>query len=108
MRPVGRGRGRADSEGRQREEGIPGRENPGVDRGLITQVEDDKGGATGRGKSYTGSCEELLGMTSREESADKRWRLAVRGAVQVEGLSAPGLDGGGETGAKIYISGVNG
>ena len=35
---------REDGRGRQREEGTPGRDNPGDERDLITQVEDGKGG----------------------------------------------------------------
>ena len=42
----GEGR-RAHDEGRQREEGTPGWENPEADRDLIVQVKDSKGGATG-------------------------------------------------------------
>ena len=46
--PVEASRGGAggcvDGEGRQREEGTPGRENPGGDRDLIAQVKDGKGG----------------------------------------------------------------
>ena len=34
--------GRVDGEGRHREEGIHGRENPEADRDLIAQVEDGK------------------------------------------------------------------
>ena len=55
----------ADGGGRQREEGTPGRENPGSNRDLIAQFEDGKGGATGLGKAETGSREKILGMPSR-------------------------------------------
>ena len=47
------------------EEGTPGWEKPGANRYLIAQVEDGKGGATGRGKADTGLREELFGLTSR-------------------------------------------
>ena len=43
----------ADGKVRQREEGTPGRENPGTDRELIAQVEDGKGGSTRQGKVDT-------------------------------------------------------
>ena len=55
----------ADGGGRQREEGTPGRENPGPNRELIAQVEDGKGGVTGLGKADTGSREKLLGLPRR-------------------------------------------
>ena len=37
-----------------------------------------------------------LGRPALEGSADKRWRLAGGGAVQVDGRSATKQDGGGE------------
>ena len=92
----------------QREEGNPGRNNPGDDRDMIAQLEDGKGGANGRGKEDTGSREELLGLTSREKSADERWRPAGGGAFQVDSRSAPGRYGGGEAVEKIERSGVGG
>ena len=101
--PVKEGRGRGsrpgDGGGRQREEGNHGRDNPGADRDLITQVEDGKGGESGKGKADTGLREKLLGIPSREESADKKRRPVGGGAVQVDSHSTPGRDGGGEAGA---------
>ena len=57
--------GGAAGGGIQREEGTAGRENPGADRDLIVQVEDGKGGETGRGKSDTSSRKELIGLPRR-------------------------------------------
>ena len=69
---AGGGSRRENGGGRQREEGDPGRENNGADRGLIVQVEDGKGGETGQGKEDIGSRNELLGLPRREESTDER------------------------------------
>ena len=65
MRPAGEGSGRADGGGIQREEGTPGRENPGSDRDLVAQVEDGKGEATGQGKAHIGLSEDPLGLPRR-------------------------------------------
>ena len=77
----------------QREESTPGRDNPGSNRDLIKQIKDGKWGATGRGKADTVSREELLGMSSSEESADKWWRPAGGGTVLMYSRSAPGQYG---------------
>ena len=65
-------------------------------------------GATGGGKADTGSRDELLGLPSR----GRKRRLAVeagrRGAVQVDGRSAPGRDEEGEACAKRERSSVDG
>ena len=89
MPPLGTGKGlghwsrlaggesrRTDGGGRQREEGTPEMENTGDDRDLIAQVEDGKGGATGKGKSDTGSRKELIAVPSR---GGKRRRVMEAG-----------------------------
>ena len=48
-----------------------------------------------------------MGLPTREESADEKWRLAGGGTVQVDGRSAPRQDGEGEAGAKRVRSGVD-
>ena len=58
-RLAGGGSGCEVEGGRQREEGNPGRENPGSDRDLGAGQGRQRG-ATGRGKAGTGSHEELL------------------------------------------------
>ena len=64
-RPAEGGGGHADGGGRQREEGTPGRDNPGANRDLIVKAEDGKWGATGQGKADTDSHKELFGIPSR-------------------------------------------
>ena len=83
------GWGRREVEGgRQREEGTPGRENPGSDRDMGA-VRGWKRGATGRGKAVTGLRMELLwyvwqgreAQTSgggRRAGAPSRWTVDPR------------------------------
>ena len=56
-------------------------ENPGADRDLIAQAKDGKWGATGRGKSDTGSREELLGLTSRGGKRRRAVEAGIRGCL---------------------------
>ena len=56
---------RADGGDRQRYYRNPGQDNPDTNRELIFQAKDGKGGENGRGKAYTRSREELLGLPRR-------------------------------------------
>ena len=67
-----------------------------------------KGGKPDKGMQTQAHTRNSLGCPTGEESADKRWRMAGEGVVQVDGRSAPGRYGGVETGAKREISGVDG
>ena len=65
-------------------------------------------GQLDEGRQTQAHAKNSLGCPAGEESADERWRLAGGGAVQVDGRSAPGRDGGGESGAKRMRSGIDG
>ena len=68
----------------------------------------EKWGELEEGRQTQARMRNSLGSPAGEESADKRWRPAGRGAVQADGRSAPGKDGGGEAGAKRERSGIDG
>ena len=95
------GSGCADGRGRHREKGNHVQENPGSDRDLIAQVEDGKGGATKRGKSYTGSREELLGLPSKGRKCRREVEAGSQGRrLDGKSLRAWAICGGEEAGSK--------
>ena len=63
--------------------------------GTWEQAKDGKGGSTGRGKAVKGSCEELLETPGMGGKRRRALEAGGRGAVHVDGRSAPGQDGGG-------------
>ena len=67
-----------------------------------------KGGQPDKVRQTQARARNSLGCPAGEESADERWRPAGGGAVQVDGRSAPGRDGGGESGTKRMRSGIDG
>ena len=67
-----------------------------------------KGGKPDEVRQTQDHKKNYLGCPEGEESADEWWRPAGRGAVQVDGRSAPRKDGGGEAGEKRVRSGVDG
>ena len=99
-RPAGGKSGRADYGGRQEEEGDLGRENPKGRQGPGRRSRTAKGGKPDEGRQSQAHERNSVGRPAWEESADERWRPAGGGAVQVDGRSAPGRDGGGRSGCK--------
>ena len=82
-----------------------GRKGPLDDRtlgptGTWEHVEDVKGGQPDGGRQAGLARGTPLGHLAWEGSTDERWRLVGRGAVQVDGCSTTGREGGGKKKAQ--------
>ena len=88
---AGRCAGNGDS---QREEATIVQDNPWGLQGPGGRSRTENGGQTVEERQTQARVRNYLSWSAGEESAYERWRPAGRGAVQVDGRSAPGKYGG--------------